>query len=514
MNNADQPLQRFGGSEGLYDSREFLDALAEGVMLIGLDGVILDANDTAMRLLGVTRTEMIGRQLTDPLWGVVDESGAVISPQDLPSSITLHTGKSVVDRIIGFDIPGDGRRWMSTNSCAIGTGGNMKGVTNTFLDVTYLMAEKRALRTFMELAKLNHPAMSESSLLFELCGDIVTLGGYALAWIGSVSRTTETFEILASAGDIGYLSEGLGAGKAALPNGSDIALSALGTDAVVVVTNFSSTSDSAPWQKSARKRGFGAAIAIPIAKMNDDVAILTIFGREAGAFDQKSEDLLTQMTTAFSLSLRRMSDANDLVRAYEGTLLALGTMVESRDPYTAGHQANVGRLAFAIAGQLGLPLDECHLIRQAGEVHDVGKYCVPAEILARSGKLDPAEFELIKRHPIAGAEVLRVANLPTVLIDVAHQHHERLDGSGYPLGLSGDQLSLPARIVAVADVVEAMAHLRPYRGALGLDAALQTINAGSGVTFDASVVAACVTVMEGGFTFSTGPETSVVTVSV
>ena len=161
----------------------------------------------------------------------------------------------------------------------------------------------------------------------------------------------------------------------------------------------------------------------------------------------------------------------------------------------------MSKLTFAIANKLGRSLDECHLIRQAGEVHDVGKYCVPAEILARSGKLDPAEFELMKRHPQAGADVLQAANLPTVLIEVAHHHHERLDGSGYPLGLRGDEISLPARIVAVADVVEAMAHLRPYRGALGPDAALQTITAGSGVTFDASVVAACIAVLHEGFAF-------------
>ncbi len=173
------------------------------------------------------------------------------------------------------------------------------------------------------------------------------------------------------------------------------------------------------------------------------------------------------------------------------------------DPYTAGHMVNVGKLSFAIAKVLGLDDELCHRIRQGGEVHDVGKYVVPAEILARSGKLDPVELSLIKRHPEAGAAVLKSAHLPPLLADIALSHHERLDGSGYPHQRKGEEISLAARIVAVADVVEAMAHLRPYRAALGLTAALDTISQGAGSLFDREVVEACHTVFSVGFSYDT-----------
>jgi len=485
----------------LFDSREFLDSLAEGVMLIGLDGIIIDCNVTALRLLGVTRSSMQGRHLSDPLWGAVGEDGAAIAMEDLPASVTLRTGEPVVDVIIGFDIPGDGRRWMSTNSSIIGTRQEMKGVTNTFLDVTYLMAEKRAQRTFMELAKTTLSSGNQRTLFAELCGDIITLGGYALAWVGAAAAGPSPFEVLAAAGDVSFLSEGVSPLGGEGPNGGELAKSALESGTVMVTTDLARAVGDARWRVLARERGYGAAIAIPLQVVGAEPAVLVIFGREAGAFDVPSQDLLSQMTAAFSLSLTRLRDSEELARAYEGTLVALGTMVETRDPYTAGHQLNVGRLGMAIALQMGLDHASAVLIRQAGEVHDVGKYAVPAEILARTGKLDPLEFELIQRHPLAGSQVLSAAKLHWPLGDTALQHHERLDGSGYPAGLKGEEICFPARVIAVADVVEAMSHLRPYRAALGTEAALAEIRAGSGTLFDAAVVEACCAVFADGFVF-------------
>jgi PAS domain S-box-containing protein/putative nucleotidyltransferase with HDIG domain len=201
----------------------------------------------------------------------------------------------------------------------------------------------------------------------------------------------------------------------------------------------------------------------------------------------------------------RMRETNEqLERALEGTLGVVEQMVEARDPYTSGHQRRVTELAVAIARKLELPENTCvSVIRTAALIHDIGKTAVPAEILSKPGKLTTAEFELIKAHPQTGYDIIRRANLPEYAADVVLQHHERLDGSGYPQGLRGDDMLPEAQILAVADVVEAMSSHRPYRPALGIDAALDEISKGNGTLYYPEVVNACLAIFrEDGFTFS------------
>ena len=184
-----------------------------------------------------------------------------------------------------------------------------------------------------------------------------------------------------------------------------------------------------------------------------------------------------------------------------GTLAALSYMTTVRDPYTVGHGIRVGALAAAIATRLGLDARMVDLIRMSGEVHDIGKCAVPVEILVFPGKLDAQQFEMVKRHSEIGYEILKRVDLPWPIAEVALQHHERLDGSGYPSGLSGEEIILSARIVTVADVVEAISQHRPYRAAIGLSQAMDVICAGVGVLFDEIVVKACMTVLDDGFAF-------------
>lgn len=165
--------------------------------------------------------------------------------------------------------------------------------------------------------------------------------------------------------------------------------------------------------------------------------------------------------------------------------------VEARDPYTAGHQRRVGDLARAIATEMGLPPEEVEGIRIAGVIHDLGKISVPTEILSKPRKLNDMEFALVKEHPQKGYEILKEVDFDWPVADMVRQHHERLDGSGYPQGLEGDEIVPGAKILAVADVVEAMASHRPYRPNLGLDAALEEITSGRNVLYDSKVVDAC-----------------------
>jgi len=177
---------------------------------------------------------------------------------------------------------------------------------------------------------------------------------------------------------------------------------------------------------------------------------------------------------------------------------ALSASIELRDPYTAGHQERVAQIAVAVATELRLEPDEVDAIELAARIHDLGKLSVPSEILTRPGRLNDAEMAVVRIHSQAGFDLLERVNFPEHVGKMILQHHERLDGSGYPNGLQGEQIALGSRIIAVADVVESMASPRPYRPALGLDAALKEIQRGSGTLFDADVVEACMNIVKSG----------------
>ncbi len=180
-----------------------------------------------------------------------------------------------------------------------------------------------------------------------------------------------------------------------------------------------------------------------------------------------------------------------LRKILEDTIKALSSVVELRDPYTAGHQRRVSELSCAIATELGLSSEEIDGLRLAGLIHDVGKIRIPAEILSCPNKLTEHDFSLIKAHPQAGYEIIKTISFPYPVARIVLQHHERIDGSGYPAGLSEHQILIETKILSVADVVEAIASHRPYRAALGITYALNEISKNSGFLFDSSAVEAC-----------------------
>ena len=187
-----------------------------------------------------------------------------------------------------------------------------------------------------------------------------------------------------------------------------------------------------------------------------------------------------------------------LQETLEGVIEVIALTVESRDPYTAGHQRRVTELACAIAEEIGCSEDQSKGIRMAGMVHDLGKISVPAEILSKPSRLTDMEFSLIKTHPKVGYDILKGIDFPWPVAQIVYQHHERMDGSGYPIGLKGGEILLEARIIAVADVVEAMASHRPYRPALGIDVALEEIVENKGKLYDSDAASACLTVIKKG----------------
>jgi|GEM_PF-1296129 len=262
--------------------------------------------------------------------------------------------------------------------------------------------------------------------------------------------------------------------------------------------------------------GYSTMAIVPIRTQDDTFGLLHLNAHQKGRLTlelvERLEGIAAHIGEALarkqSVQSLRESEARlreavgQLAASYTSSIELLGQVVEARDPYTAGHERRVAELSVAIARELGIPAEQIEDIRIAALVHDVGKISVPAEILSKPGKLSQMEFELIKGHSEAGFRVLSSAHFEQSIAEIVYQHHERSDGSGYPRGLAGDEMLDAAKVILVADVVEAMSSHRPYRAALGIDKALAEIERGAGQQYDAAVAEACATVFASGFEFS------------
>ena len=209
--------------------------------------------------------------------------------------------------------------------------------------------------------------------------------------------------------------------------------------------------------------------------------------------------------SAFRRVKQALNRSHDRLRKNMGAIIqAMSTTIEKRDPYTAGHQRRVTKLCRAIATQLGFNWERIQGLRMAAAIHDLGKINIPSAILNKPGPISEHELAIIQMHPYTAYEILKDIQFPWPIAETIYQHHERLDGSGYPRQLKGDQILLEARILAVADVVESIASFRPYRPELGLEAALVEIESNKGLLYDASVVEACMALIsQHGFDFET-----------
>ena len=204
-----------------------------------------------------------------------------------------------------------------------------------------------------------------------------------------------------------------------------------------------------------------------------------------------AQAIIKDITESKRAEEERKQSFERMRKALGATVQSISMIVEMKDPYTAGHQQRVSDLARAISTEMGLSADQRDFIRTASAIHDIGKISIPAEILSKSTKLTDMEFNLIKTHAQSGHDILKDIEFPWPVADVVLQHHERMDGSGYPQGLKGNDIFLEARIMAVADVVEAIASHRPYRPSRGIDFALDEISRNKGILYDADVVDAC-----------------------
>ncbi len=400
------------------------------------------------------------------------------------------------------------------------------GVCGISTDITQrkraqIQAE-HANRALSLLSTVNHHlihAENEAQLLQSLCQGVVQVHGYRMGWVGYVQHDpAKSIEVAARTDhEQGYV------GWAQLtwaetPHGSGPTGRAIRTGETQICQDIAQETNFLPWREEALRRGYRSSISLPLLDADSDqvFGVFNLYSGDVNAFIPSEIELLEQMAVelAFGVRALRTRIERDLAQLeneqqiaklqdrLEDTVRAISTMGEMRDPYTAGHQSRVAQLALALATQIGLPQEQAHAIYPAGVVHDLGKILIPAEILSKPGRITDIEYRLIKTHARAGYEILQGIDFPWPIAQMVLQHHERQDGSGYPQGLKGEAILLEARILAVADVVEAMCSHRPYRTGLGIETALKEIERGSGKEFDAQVVTTCLTLFrDQGFSF-------------
>jgi len=237
----------------------------------------------------------------------------------------------------------------------------------------------------------------------------------------------------------------------------------------------------------------------PMLLRGEVIGVIGVESNQVDAYDSRNLDLLSGLANVAAVAIENARLQRGLRKTLEETIHVVGLTTEMRDAYTARHQEKVASLACAIAREMDIPQQQIDGINAAGLLHDIGKIAIPSEILTKPTRLSHVEFQLIRTHPQVAYDILKGIEFPWPVAEIVLQHHERMDGSGYPNELSGDQIMLEARILAVADVVEAMSSYRPYREALGLDAALLEIKKGKGSLFDPDVCNACLALFEKGF---------------
>jgi len=358
----------------------------------------------------------------------------------------------------------------------------------------------RALKTLSSCNVALVHAVDEAQLLRAMCRNIVEVGGYRLAWVGFAEHDPQkTVRPVAYSGYEEGFMERASVTWADTEQGRGPVGTAIRARKPQVIQNVHTDPMFGLWRANAVRLGFGSVIALPLIADGKALGALSIYSSEIDAFDPEEIRLLVELADdlAYGLTTLRARAAHEqsgarLQRSMEETIAAIAATVEMRDPYTAGHQRRVTELGVAIARERKLPEASVHAIRLAGTIHDLGKINVPAEILSKPSRLTEIEYRLIQTHPRAGYDILKTIDFPWPIAQIVYQHHERLDGSGYPQGLVAEQILIEARILAVADVVEAMASHRPYRPALGLDAALDEIIKYRGTQFEPAVVDACV----------------------
>lgn len=348
-------------------------------------------------------------------------------------------------------------------------------------------------------------AQNREALLRDVCKSIVNQKPYELAWVGFAEDDPEkTVRIVVSEGSASGYTDGLKvswSGDSAFGHGP--AGTSIRTGKPSIFADCSANAGFEIWRNRALMFGLKSVVSVPIFDANDQsIGALLIYASEIDAFSELELILFESLAREIGAGLTSLDKQAQLDReiqireaaqerltdALHGTVEVISRTMELRDPYTSGHQHRVALISAEIARALSWPKERIDGLYLAAMVHDIGKIGVPSDILTKPTRLSDLEVQLVQGHAEAGYQILKDVHFPWPVAEIVRQHHERLDGSGYPRQLKADQILDEAKVLAVADTIEAMSSHRPYRPAIGVDAALKEIRAEAGKKYDSAVV--------------------------
>lgn len=485
-----------------------VESAAEALVIANVDGKIVYVNRAFSGMYGLNPKRAIGKHFS---WIAFDDTYMQSILETLRDE-GVWSGELKSRSVGGTEFDINLSAQMITDE-----EGNPNHIMGIIRDITeWKKAEERIkhlnkiLNSVRNIAQLIAREKDRSTLMKQVCKNFVKTNEYAAAWIALINDDKSIVKVEKAGSGMSFL-EGL---KEASDNSHlNCIMKAVTTSEIQTFMDLKKECQKCSFRKSCPRR-------ITISPMSYEKKIygtMAILHPDGFVPDVEEKNLLKEVSDdlgfAFhSIELEEESWKNKMKlreslekakKFLDGTVEALSSVVEKRDPYTAGHQKRVAELAVAIGREFGLSEERLEVLRMASLLHDIGKIHVRAGILNKLSKLDKLEMNLIKTHPKEGYEILKSVDFPGPVAEIVLQHHERLDGSGYPEGLPAEGISLEAKILAVADVFEAYTSNRPYRPPYSLEETLKSISEGSGKLYDKKVVEKCVKLFrENSFSFT------------
>ncbi|MDD4363939.1 MAG: PAS domain S-box protein [Atribacterota bacterium] len=477
-----------------------------GITFVDKEGKITYANKLAEEILGLSRNEIKERDYNDPRWKITDLDGNLFPEEKLPFSLVKKHQKSFFGIEHAIKWPDGKMIFLSINAAPIlNEKNNFQGVVSSLVDITdqkikekeremlyglereqnnlINMEQEMALNLISEKdfsAKLNQALQFISKIIPNDGADIALLDGNRLKVI-----TIQGYENDYCQNIVWNLQENI----------DDFLLEkeAINKRQPLLISD---TSKNPHWNTVQGIEWIHSCIIFPFSFEGIVLGTLRLVSKNTNNFNKESIKKIESFVHGISIAIHNYQNYCKLEKTKNDTILAMTRIVETRDPYTAGHQESVADLATAIAREMGLKNEMIEAIRISSLIHDIGKISIPSEILNKPSKLNEIEYNLVKNHPQLGYEILKDISFTYPIAEIVLQHHEKIDGSGYPRGLKEEEIMIEARIICVADVYEAMASHRPYRPALGVKAAEGELLKNKGILYDSEVVDTCLRVCQ------------------
>mgnify|MGYP000116608085 CR=1 FL=1 len=483
----------------------------DGILILDYStGKIEDANPFLTDLLGYSKDELIGKELWE-IGAFIDKQPALLVFKELHDSgyvryenlpLRHKNGKALEVEFVSNAYRVNGDQVIQCNIRDISD--RRKAEEELKQSRTLLEKQNWAVLAYAHAAIALSRADDESALVRDVCGAIVKEAPYVIAWVGMAEHDDEkTVRVAGMDGSSKSYAEGIQVSWAEnAPTGKGPVGQCIRTGISTVIEDTETDPRFIPWRERARAYGIRCVVATPIHDGKETIGALAVYSKVANAFTDSEIHLFENLSDEIGYGLRsiahqktlalevseKLAAQNKLTLALEATIAAMSKTMEWRDPYTAGHQKRVADIAVLIGEKLGLEKERLQGLHMAGMVHDIGKVAIPSEILTKPTVLTALERQMVQGHVESGYQILKDVPFNWPIADIVRQHHERIDGSGYPLGLKGDEILLESKILAVADTLEAMASHRPYRPAKTLAETFSELESLSGVYFDQVVV--------------------------